>query len=80
MSGTIYMVQDNPEYDGTNAAHPAWWRGHYQGFNAVMDIIEKALNGEKPAGVIGDPRHQEIKDRIWEMIEQSDWTKKEVNR
>jgi len=39
---------DEPEFDATDGAHPAWWRGEEYGVARVIDIIREALDGEKP--------------------------------
>lgn len=37
---------DDPDFDGTDAAHPAWWRGNDRGVEAMCEIIEKTMRGE----------------------------------
>ena len=37
---------DYPEFDGTDCAHPAWWRGNDAGVLAAARLIAQALNGE----------------------------------
>ena len=59
-------MNDNPEYDGTDFAHPAWWRGHQAGFDAAMPLIERALT-EKPAGKIGNARWQTLRERVYAL-------------
>jgi len=35
--------RDDPQFDGTDGAHPAWWRGQRHGFEACMREIEKVI-------------------------------------
>jgi hypothetical protein len=39
---------DNPDWDSTDAAHPAWWRGNDAGVEAVVKIVGGILDGDKP--------------------------------
>jgi hypothetical protein len=39
---------DNPDWDSTDAAHPAWWRGNDAGVEAVVKIVSGILDGDKP--------------------------------
>jgi hypothetical protein len=39
-------MTDDPEYDGTDAAHPAWWRGHDQTVQAMCHQINRILDGK----------------------------------
>ena len=47
---------DDPEFDATDAAHPAWWRGNDRGCEAVCEIITKILDGQDDgSGVFREP-------------------------
>lgn len=35
---------DPIDFDATDGAHPAWWRGHHHGFDAAIREIEKVLS------------------------------------
>lgn len=37
---------DNPEWDCTDFAHPAWWRGHDYTMDIVIKKITEILDGE----------------------------------
>lgn len=39
-----------PEFDGTDGADPAWWRGQDDGVRAVCKIWQDSLDGEKRTG------------------------------
>ena len=49
------VSEDDPELDGTDAAHPAWWRGNDRGCEATCEIITRILDGETPSGVCREP-------------------------
>jgi hypothetical protein len=66
----VKPMADDPELDGTDAAHPAWWRGQEYGFDAAMRMIEQALV-ERPAGVIGNAQWQALRERIYDMASRS---------
>ena len=38
------VIEDNPEFDGTDAAHPAWWRGHDAGCKGMLKLKERLEN------------------------------------
>jgi hypothetical protein len=43
---------DNPDLDGTDGAHPAWWRGNDAGVHSAAQIILKAATTDTGSGVI----------------------------
>lgn len=44
---------DDPQWDATDAALPAWWRGHDHGANAVIRRLRDAVDGKDDgAGVM----------------------------
>jgi len=48
-------AMDNPECDGTDDAHPAWWRGHEDGTSALCQIINAMLDGKESHGTFREP-------------------------
>lgn len=55
VSYKVGMV-DDPECDGTDAAHPAWWRGHVQSCAMACAKINEILDGKDDgAGVSNEP-------------------------
>lgn len=46
---------DDPALDCTDAAHPAWWRGHDQAIKALCMTINGILDGELIDGVCSEP-------------------------
>ena len=59
---------DNPDLDGTDAAHPAWWRGHDHGSGmmtrTVLALFDEPLDGP---GVFGNPELELIRQKIREL-------------
>lgn len=43
-----------PEFDGTDGADPAWWRGQDDGVKGVVRIWKNALAGHELKGAFGD--------------------------
>ena len=37
---------DQPQFDGSPKAHPAFWRGKAIGINAVLEIVSNIMMGE----------------------------------
>ena len=62
---------DNPELDGTDGAHPAWWRGCDAGADSTVHIIHRILdeieNGVEPSGVFGSKKLDMLRDRLYQM-------------
>lgn len=46
------LNKDDPEWDGTDAAHPAWWRGNDAGCEGTAMQLERHLDG--PTAHCGD--------------------------
>lgn len=53
----------DPQWDGTDAACAAWWRGQDYGFSAAVRLFTHALTGEV-AGVIAHEQGQKLRERI----------------
>lgn len=47
--------KDNEELDGTDAAHPAWWRGNDAGVSQVCAKINAILDGADVFGTASEP-------------------------
>lgn len=45
----LLALRDNPEFDGTDAAHPAWWRGEDHGLRVACAKINEILDGDEAA-------------------------------
>lgn len=38
-------IHDDPQWDGTDMAHPAWWRGYDDGVQGAIACIREMLDG-----------------------------------
>jgi hypothetical protein len=57
---------DEKEDDGTDFAHPSWWRGERYGIEGACQIVEDVLKGkDNGIGVIGNSRLEKI--RRWAL-------------
>lgn len=59
---------DDPSWDGTDAAHPAWWRGNDAGVDGAVMVIEKVLSGEEPRGFVNHKRLQQLRLRVAALV------------
>lgn len=50
-----HATVDNPGYDGTDAAHPAWWRGEEHGSDFTADVLRGVAENGK-VGTYGGER------------------------
>ena len=40
------LIADCEEWDGTDGAHPAWWRGHHDTTLVFCRIVNEILDGK----------------------------------
>lgn len=58
-------LPDDPELDGTDGAHPAWWRGQSDGVDGACARIEAAIDGmDSGAGVLGNDRLEKLRRKL----------------
>lgn len=63
------VQKDNPENDGTDAAHPAWWRGEKAGVEGICHTLNKVLDIKaSPFGSFANPLVQQTMNRIWKEL------------
>ena len=56
---------DFPFYDGTDGAHPAWWRGEEHGVRAVVQRLQETADGhDDGAGGFGYPALERLRRSI----------------
>ena len=73
---------DNDFWDGTDGAHPSWWRGKERGYREACDRINQALDMEITHEGFNDPlrsilekietiikENKELKDVIWQLTD-----------
>jgi hypothetical protein len=64
-------LPDNPHWDCTDGAHPAWWRGCDYGVESVIRTIRKAV-AERRAGNYGSAALTELVREIIQLMEKTD--------
>jgi hypothetical protein len=55
--------QDDPQWDGTDAAHPAWWRGNDAGVHSTVAALNRVMNGEH-TGTFGYAPLEQLANRL----------------
>jgi hypothetical protein len=60
--------RDLPELDGTDAAHPAWWRGQNYGAASICRALTEVLDGKEPTGTCAEP-YETLRRRAWQARE-----------
>lgn len=64
--------KDNDELDGTDAAHPAWWRGNDAGVAQVCAQINAILDGADVFGTASEP-WESTRRRVAEARKNLEW-------
>ncbi len=55
---------DDPEFDGTDFAHPAWWRGHDDTVASMSERVSRILDGlDDGRGTANEP-WQSVRTRL----------------
>jgi hypothetical protein len=57
-------MPDLPEDDGTDFAHPAWWRGNDAGVIGAARVVERALQVDDWSGTVASSELQAVCDAI----------------
>jgi hypothetical protein len=58
---------DDPVFDATDFAHPAWWRGQDYGCEATCREVNAIIDGKEPTGTSREPWEQTRK-RLWSLV------------
>lgn len=66
----IMNPPDNPKLDGTDFAHPAWWRGYRQAVHTLGSEIIDILDGQFTEGIATEPWHTTAK-KIEDLVEKA---------
>ena len=65
------VIVDNPDWDGTDYAHPAWWRGNDAGVLSFASVINEILNyieaGVDDNGAFSNDYLNKLKHRLYGM-------------
>lgn len=67
-----YMLSDDPTFDATDGAHPAWWRGNDSGVAATVDIVNKILDGKPGLGLFQSEKLNALHTRLTAMLSTSE--------
>lgn len=70
LESEIMRLRDNPEFDCTDAAHPAWWRGQEHAVRVMCQLVTDLLDGEEPSGVCNEP-WETVRQRIAALVKQT---------
>lgn len=66
--GGFKLIPDDPEDDGTDYAHPAYWRGSEAGVRgATMRMRQAAEGHDDGSGVIGSPELEKVRRMILDL-------------
>lgn len=63
-------IPDNPFWDCTDAAHPAWWRGCDYGVEAMVRRVNEWLDApleDLSKGAMGDQEVHALRQRILDL-------------
>ena len=65
----LEAAKDIPELDGTDFAHPAWWRGHDHTTISFVAAVNRILDGgDDGKGVAREP-WQALRDRLRGLVQ-----------
>lgn len=74
----LAKLQDNPEWDATDAAHPAWWRGEEYGACQAARLITDVLSGKDVGKGAMHPIPGEMRDSVLALKKERDELKRQV--
>lgn len=63
---------DDPECDGTDAAHPAYWRGHDHAVAVLCQKVTEILDGKDDGKGIASEPWEPVRRRLMSMRESAD--------
>ena len=68
MSKTTYFA-DNEQWDCTDLAHPAWWRGNDHGFASCVSQCHRILDNLNinPGGISNMPEWDRLRVRLQQL-------------
>lgn len=66
--GAGSIIADRPDCDGTDAAHPAFWRGHDHAIKTACQMLNEIMDGRaEPAGVSSEP-WESTRRRLYALV------------
>jgi len=64
-----YTAEDNPFYDATDGAHPAWWRGSDYSIDRVVETLHNLLDGKQGPFTTPCAELNRLSERILKLME-----------
>ncbi|QSY98590.1 hypothetical protein J2J97_32315 (plasmid) [Rhizobium bangladeshense] len=65
------VTNDSPDNDGTDGAHPAWWRGNDHGLHRVSDLVTFWITepdmDKVMAGTFGEPQLERLRASVIDL-------------
>ena len=61
-------MSDNPDCDGTDYAHPAYWRGHDQTVSSLCQQINKILDGQDDGRGVANEPWESVRRRLLKIF------------
>lgn len=68
----------DPQWDATDLARPAFWRGEKYSCNMFCKILNKVLDGEEPIGKMYEPM-EKLRQRVWGLVCENKNSFKEID-
>lgn len=65
---SLEVAEDNPEFDATDAAHPAWWRGHEHTAEVFCKLVNEILDGKPLGGGIAGQPWEDTRRRLEALV------------
>lgn len=62
------LASSDPELDGTDFAHPAWWRGHNNGSLGMIAAVTRILDGKDDGKGVANEPWQSVRTRLREAL------------
>ena len=66
------LASSDPELDGTDFAHPAWWRGHNNGSLGMIAAVTRILDGKDDGKGVANEPWQFVRTRLREALRDSE--------
>lgn len=59
-----YTAPDNPFWDGTDGAHPAFWRGQEAAIKGLIRGLLKDIEAQEVVGTVSNPEIQFLRELL----------------
>lgn len=63
----VNVDKDDTLFDGTDCAHPAWWRGYHDATIQFCQHVNKILDGKDSGGIANEP-WESTRRRLLELV------------